>query len=76
MRMLLQGVPLVFMASALGACAGSQSGWQESYAVSPGYYGPSSDYDYRYERDSARAQCRGRYDEYEEDRRGDYPYSR
>ncbi len=76
MRMILQGVPLVFVASALGACAGPQSGWQESYAASPSHYGPSANYDYRYERETARAQCRGGYEQYEEDQRGDYLYGR
>jgi hypothetical protein len=74
MRVILRSVLFVFMASALGACAGRQSEWQGSYAASPGYHDPGPNYDYRYERDSARAPCRCRYEQYDEDRRGDYTY--
>lgn len=76
MRMILRGAILFFMAWALGACAGPQSGWQESYAGAPGYYAPNSNYDYRDERERACPPRRDRYELYEEEGRNDYPYAR
>lgn len=75
MRLNLRDAPILVMIWGLGACAGPQSGWQESYADGRNYYAPNFNYDYRDEREHVCPPRRGRYELYEEDGRGGYPYA-
>lgn len=71
MSKLIQGFLLLLACATLSACAGSQPGWQDSYAATSGYYDPGpSSYGYRYNRPPRRAPCQcsdDRYDDYYRD---------
>jgi hypothetical protein len=65
---LFKGLLLVLACATLTACAGSQPGWQDSYAATSGYYDQDPSYGYRSYRPSRRAPCQcsdDRYDEYD-----------
>ncbi len=70
MSRLIQGFLLLLACATLSACAGSQPGWQDSYAATSGYYDPGPSYGYRYNRPPRRAPCQcsdDRYDDYYRD---------
>lgn len=64
---------LVVAGASLTGCAGSQSGWRETYATAPEYYDSSPTYGYRHEGEHERERPPGRCrnDRYG-DRYGDY----
>jgi len=67
---------LVVAGASLTGCAGSASGWRETYATAPEYYDSSPTYGYRHEREQPPCRCRtdrygDRYDDYRDD---DSPY--
>lgn len=72
MRKLAGWIYVVLACATLGACAGSQAGYQDSYAATSGYYDDRASYGYDR---VPRAPCRcndDRYGQYQDN--DSYPY--